>query len=123
MNSIKPDGILCPSCGHEIGRHPWFVHKRVREWTCPHCGAQLEVVIPAWPHYITAFALASMGELLVLVLLLFVFSARWSAVLALIAAFTGIELVRSAWLRGKSQVRWINRESMQRSAAGSWVPR
>ena len=89
---------------------------------CPHCGAALEVSIPAWPHYLTALVVSLLGEAFALVLIvLFLFREGWWVVFA-IAAFTSIEFLRSAWLRSRSTVRWINRGSMERRAKGAWAP-
>jgi hypothetical protein len=122
VSSLVPGPIPCPSCGHEAARHPWLVTKRVRDLSCPRCGAQLEVTIPAWPHYLTAFVLAVVGELAALALLLaFLFRMWWGPPLAVVV-ITGIELARSAWLRSRAEVRWVNRNSMERRASGAWVP-
>jgi hypothetical protein len=122
MSSLAPGPIHCVSCRSEVARHPWFVGKRVRELTCPHCGAQLEVSIPAWPHYLTAILIALIGQVAALALVIFfLFRSGWPTLLA-IAALSAIELGRSAWLRSRSTVRWLNRRSMERKASGAWVP-
>lgn len=122
MSSLAPGPVNCPSCNREVALHPWFVRKRVRELSCTQCGAQIEVSIPVWPHYLTAFGLALLGEIVAFVLLFLILLRNGWGVALVIAVFTSIELARSMWLRSRSTVRWINERSMQRRSSGAWVP-
>jgi hypothetical protein len=38
------------------------------------------------------------------------------------AIFVAIDLARSAWLRSRADIRWINQGSMERRASGRWTP-
>ena len=122
MTSLAPGMIVCPSCGSGITRHFWFVHKRVRELTCPHCGAQVEVSVPAWPHYTSALLLAFLVEGAGFVLLFLLLTGHWIWPVLVIGAVSFVEFVRSVLLRRWATIRWINQGSMERSAAGRWTP-
>lgn len=118
---MKPAPVVCPSCQGEVARHPWYVRQRVRALSCPHCGAQLEVVIPAFPHYATAVVIAIAAEVAALLLVLVLFR-MWVYIVLAFGLVAAIELIRAAWLRRVAEVRWLNRESMKRQAAGRWIP-
>jgi hypothetical protein len=122
MRSLTPGPINCPGCHADIAKHPWFVRRRVRELSCPHCGAQIEVVTPAWAHHLTGFAIAILGEGVAAVLLILFFVRSWSGAALLIAIFTAIDLARGAWMRRCATVKWVNQGSMERRAAARWVP-
>jgi uncharacterized protein (DUF983 family) len=119
---VKPGPIACPACHAEVARHSWFVTKRVREISCPHCGAHLEVVLPAWAHYLTLLFLGVIVEASGLVIVFLTLGRKWSWVALLVAALVVLEAARSAGLRQLSVVRWTDQGSVERRAAGRWVP-
>ena len=94
----------------------------MRELSCPHCGAQIEVSIPGWPHHLSALAFALPTEIIALVLLALIVMRSWFWLAFLIAVLVAIDCARSAWLRRKATINWVNRESMERRASGKWVP-
>jgi hypothetical protein len=122
MSWLAPGPIHCPSCNARVARHPWFVARRIRELTCPHCGALLEVSIPAWSHYLTALLFALLSQVAAFALLALIFFREWWWVGLGIAVFAIIDWIRSAWLRSRATVRWINQGSMERRAKGAWIP-
>ena len=122
MSILAPGPIHCPSCNTEVGRHQWLQRKRIRDFSCGNCGAQFEVILPAWRHYVTVFLLDVLLQVCALVLIFLALSWGWWALPLGIGLFFTSERGRSAWLQRNAAVRWINRESMERRTAGRWVP-
>jgi prepilin signal peptidase PulO-like enzyme (type II secretory pathway) len=131
MSRIASRTIYCPSCNAEIARHPRFVTQRVRELACPHCSAQLEVVIPALPFYLrnSAFVIV----IAAFPLLLWFAPLRmqplspglwsWFPAAIVVAVVSALDLAFSAYLRRGAAIRWTNQGSMDRKAIpGRWLP-
>jgi len=94
----------------------------VLDLTCRRCGAQVEVTMPPWAYHLSAIAISLGGQLFAILLLILILMGKWLVVALAIIALKVIDFGRSAWLRRRATVRWINQGSMERRAMGRWTP-
>ncbi len=95
----------CPACGADSVRLSVLNVRRRHEFTCPPCGAKLDIVIPGWPYHLTTWTLSIIGTLLVPLFLLFSFAQQWHWVAALMALLVAVMLASNAFLRRRAVVR------------------
>lgn len=76
---------ICPECGAASVHLSLYNVRRKRMFTCPQCGAKLEIVIPGALYGAITFTAAILGSLLVPVLLMLMFEKRWAMIALAIA--------------------------------------
>jgi hypothetical protein len=78
--------------------------RRRREFTCPPCGAKLEIVVPGWPYHLATWTVSIVGSLMVPLFLLLVFARQLFWGVALIALLVVMMLGSNVFLRRLAMV-------------------
>ena len=99
-----------------------MTYKRVTELDCASCGAQIEIVFGAWGYYLLWWTSQVGWQVAFVAIICLAFTRQWLWLAAVIGVSIGFEWLRALVLRRGATVRWINERSMERRAAGQWVP-
>jgi uncharacterized protein (DUF983 family) len=75
----------CPACGADTVQLSLTSVRRKRAFTCPQCGAKLEIVIPGGTYSLVTLTAVILGSMLVPTLFMMMFEKRWAMVALAVA--------------------------------------